>query len=187
MTLREHVVLGGGAALALAPILGPADSAGFFGASVLIDVDHYWDYLHRNGFRDWSFRRTFEFHARLFPRIGEPDFLALSLFHTAEWFLLVGLAAWWLGSSALVAVLGGMVFHLALDLARLARYRATFSRALSVLEYRVRRRRLVRRGLDPERAYREILAELGVPPLFGAIPRPRPRPERQSAPPPFSP
>lgn len=178
MNLREHVVLGGIAAAVLSPKLGPQDAAVFWASSVLIDVDHYWDYLSRNGFRNWSFRKTFEFHRALFPRIRDPEFLALNLFHTAEWFLLVSLAGVWLGSPAVVAAFWGMVFHLGLDVARLAWCRATFSRALSALEYWVRRRALVRQGLDPDRPYREALEAIGV------VAPPEPAFADASAPPP---
>ena len=181
MNLREHVILGGATAAALSPVLGPQESAVFWAASVLIDVDHYWDYLCRNRFRNWSFRKTFEFHRALFQRIRDPEFLALNVFHTVEWFLLVSLAGVWLGSSVIVAAFLGMVFHLGLDLARLASCRATFARALSIVEYWVRRRALVARGLDPDRPYRDALAEIGVSPrwasLVGVEPAASPWPE----------
>lgn len=162
MNLREHVILGGAAAATLYPVLGAQDSAVFWASSVLIDVDHYWEYLSRNRFRNWSFPKTFEFHRALFPKIRDRDFLALNLFHSVEWFLLVSLAAVWLGSSAMLAAFGGMVFHLGLDLAWLAWFRATFSRALSLVEYWIRRRALVASGLDPDRPYREALLAIGV-------------------------
>lgn len=170
MTLREHVVLGGGAAAALSPVLGAQDSLIFLAASILIDVDHYWDYLQRNEFTNWSWRKTFQFHAALFPRIHEPGFLALSLFHTAEWFLVVWGAGIVLGSSALFAVFLGMAYHLSLDLLFLCWHRATFKRALSLMEYCVRRRRLRARGLDPDWVYREALIEIGVGPVPSAAP-----------------
>lgn len=170
MRLREHVILGGGAAAVLAPVLGAQDSVIFLASSVLIDVDHYWEYLQRNAFKDWSWRKTFRFHATLFARIDEPDFLGLNLFHTVEWFLAVGLAGAWLGSSALVEVFLGMAYHLGLDLVFLCWHRATFKRALSLIEYYVRRQLLVARGLDPDRIYREALAEIGVGPVLRAAP-----------------
>lgn len=163
MNLREHIVLGGGAALVLSPIVGAEGGLTFWASSVLIDVDHYWDYLHHNGFRDWSWRKTFTFHAELFKRLTDPRFLGLNLFHTVEWFLLVGSAAVWWDSSALLAVLGGMTFHLGLDLLRLSFHRAIFKRALSVVEYWIRRWRLLRTGLDPDEVYAEALAAIEVP------------------------
>lgn len=159
MKLGEHVVLGGGAAAVLAPVLGAEGSLAFWASSVLIDVDHHWDYVSRSGFRDWSPRGMFAFHDHLFAHeLHRPDFLGLNLFHTVEWFLLVGTGVLWWSSPLLFAILWGMVFHLCLDLLRLARHRALFKRALSVIEYHVRRRRLVRASLDPDRPYARALA-----------------------------
>ena len=162
MKLREHVVLGGGAALALSPVLGAQGSVIFWVASVLIDADHYGDYLQRNGFRDWSPRRMFEFHRLLFLQIRRPDFLALSLCHTVECFTFVYVAAAVLKSSVLWAVFWGMCFHLFLDLIFLAWHRVVFSRALSLVEYVIRRRRMRDRGVDPDRVYEEVLTAMGV-------------------------
>lgn len=163
MNLQEHIVLGGGAALVLSPILGAEGSLTFWTSSVLIDIDHYWEYLYHNRFKDWSWRKTFAFHAELFKHLADPRFLGLNLFHTVEWFVLVGSAACWWGSSTLLAVLGGMIFHLSLDLLRLAFHRAIFTRALSIVEYWIRRRRLFHMGLDPDGAYAEALAAIEGP------------------------
>jgi len=160
--LREHVVLGGGVALALSPVLGAQGSAIFWVASVLIDADHYGDYVYRNGFRDWSPLRMFEFHRLLFFQIRRPDFLALSLCHTVEFFTFVYVAAAVLKSSPLWAVFWGMCFHLLLDVIWLAWHRAVFSRAFSPIEYVIRQRRLRGRGLDPDRPYEEVLTAMGV-------------------------
>jgi len=107
--LSEHIVLGGGAAIALAPTLGARGSLVFWASSVLIDVDHHWDYVYRNGFSDWSPAGMFAYHERMFAQIHRPDFLAMNLFHTAEWFLLVACAMLWQGSAILFAMLLGMV------------------------------------------------------------------------------
>lgn len=163
MNLREHVILGGCAALPLVPTVGVEAAAAFWGASVLLDIDHYWEYLVKNGFRNWSWRKTFAFHGEIFRRIGRPDLLAINLFHTVEWLLVVYLAARWWGGAVALAALGGMLFHLALDLARLVSLGHVTTRVLSIVEYVVRRRRLVRRGIDPDAVYREALAAIGFP------------------------
>lgn len=107
----------------------------------------------------------FEFHRTLFPQIRRPDFLALSLFHTVEWFALVYLVATFLESSAVAAVFWGMAFHLALDALWLTLHRALFSRAFSMIEYVLRRRRLRQRGLEPDLVYDEALTAIGVTPV----------------------
>jgi len=158
VNVREHVLLGGGVAAALAPVLGVQESAVFWASTVLIDVDHHWDYVYRNGFTDWSLRRALAFHRFLFGTRERPEFLALNLFHTVEWLVFAIAAGAWLGSSAVLAAVLGMLFHLALDLVWLGWHRATFKRALSIVEYVIRRRRLRARGLDVDAPYREALA-----------------------------
>jgi len=159
----EHLVLGGAAALALSPVLGATDAAVFWGASVLIDVDHHWDYVWRNGFTDFSLRRAVRFSEYLFL-LPRPDFLALNVLHTVEAFAFVALAGLVLGTSACAAALLGMVFHLGLDLARLNTHRVTFKRALSVVEYAIRHRQLRARGFDPDAPFAEALAAICVAP-----------------------
>jgi len=158
--LSEHIVLGGGAALCAAPVLGVEGSLAFWAASVLIDVDHHWDYVYRNGFRDFSARGMFAYHDAIFAHIRRREFVGLSLFHTIECFLLVAAGAFWWHSGFLFAALWGMVFHMSLDLLRLAGQNALFSRALSVVEYRVRRRWLIGQGIDPDEPYAQALASV---------------------------
>lgn len=180
MRLTEHLVLGAGAAGALVPVLGVEGAGVFYASSVLLDVDHYLEYVQRTRFRDWSPARMFAFHGEVFSRIDRPDMLALSLFHTIEWFALAFVAwHWWDGVLGLAALLG-MVFHLGCDLLRLTTLGAVTKRALSLVEYWVRRRSLARRGFDPDGVQKEALAALGVLPAPAPVavePRePRPAP-----------
>jgi hypothetical protein len=156
--LRDHVLLGGAAALAAAPVLGIRASGVFWLSSVLIDVDHYLDFVYRSRFTEWTPQKMFQFHQTLLRRVHDPDFLGLSLFHTIEWFLLVGIVGAWSGSVLVFAAMLGMVFHLSLDFAYLATHRALTARALSLVEYFIRRRAIVHRGYDPDRVFRETLA-----------------------------
>ena len=64
MKPRYHAVVGGTVALALTPVLG-LNSAIFWASSVLIDGDHYMDYVYRNGFKDYSMKRMSEFYCLL--------------------------------------------------------------------------------------------------------------------------
>jgi len=160
MKPREHVWIGGiAAAAAFAPELA-GEAAAFWTATVLIDTDHYLDFLYYNRCRDLSIRGMFLFHRLLFQKIRRRDFLGLSVFHTAEFFAGLYLLATWTGSAILQAALLGCVFHLALDVAYLACYRSVFKRAYSVIEYGVRRRVMLRRGDDPDRPFRDVLSEM---------------------------
>jgi hypothetical protein len=159
MRLHEHVILGGAAAAALHPILGP-NALVFFGASVLLDVDHYWHYAESTGWRDFNVRRFFLFHQEAFRMIHRPDFLAMNTLHTAEFFLTVYLAARELACPVLMVAFWGGLFHLLLDVLNLAWYGATFARVFSIAEYVIRRRRMEARGLDPFRPFREAVARV---------------------------
>jgi hypothetical protein len=159
MKARYHALSGGIAAAALVPVLGPY-SAVFLAASVLVDGDHYLDYLYRNGFKDFSIRGMFTFHEKLFEKGRGKDFLGLNIGHTAEWLLLVYVAVAVTGWLWLHAAFWGMLFHLAVDLIYLAYLKRLNCRALSVIEYLVRWRRMKRRGLNPDFPYTKTLREM---------------------------
>src|SRR5438105_1921235 len=55
--------------------------------------------------------------------------------------------------------------HVALDALWLTLHRALFSRAFSMIEYVIRRRRLCQRGLEPDLVYDEALTAIGVTPV----------------------
>lgn len=152
MQARYHALSGGIAALALVPVLG-TNSAAFFCASVLIDSDHYLDYLYRNKFTDFSIKRMFAYNKTLSEKTPEPHFLGLSIMHTAEFLLLVYAVAALTGFSLLWAVLWGLIFHMVFDLIYLQRRGLISKRALSLIEYVIRWNRLSRRGLHPESPY----------------------------------
>lgn len=164
MRLTEHVLLGAGATAALVPVMGVEAAGVFWASSVLLDVDHYLEYVHRTRGRDWSPVRMFAFHAEVFRRLHRPELLALSVFHTLEWFALVFVAWYWWDGPVGLAVFLGMVFHLGCDLLRLETLGAITKRAVSLVEYAIRRRRLVRQGFDPDGVQKEALIAIGAMP-----------------------
>ena len=163
MKVEYHVVAGGVASAALIPVLG-VNSAAFFAASVLIDADHYLDYVYRNNFTDFSIKRMFAFHDFLYEKTRETPFVGLSIMHTVEFLLLVYAVAALTGLAAIEAILWGLLFHMVLDLIYLYRQGRLFKRALSIVEYVIRWNRLERQGLQPESPYhlalRAVSAEL---------------------------
>ena len=167
MKPMTHLALGGLAAGALLPALGPEQSLAFWGASVLIDVDHTWHYVEHTGWRDWSLYRMVAFHYQIHPLVYRPDVLVLNTFHTAEYFLLVCLLAVQLNSSLILAVLWGSLFHALLDDLSLVWLGVPFVRAHSIVEYVIRRRRMLARGVDCRRVLGESARRmaLGLPAL----------------------
>ena len=63
----------------------------------------------------------------------------------------------------LKAALWGMLFHMAIDLVYLYRQGRLFERALSIIEYVIRWKRMKRRGLHPEQPYQSALQTMFVP------------------------
>ena len=161
MKAEYHILSGGIAASLLIPVLG-VNSAVFWASSVLIDGDHYLDYLYRNGFKDFSIRRMFTFHKLLFEEEENQNFLGLSVMHTVEFLLGVYAVSALTGWVWLKAALWGMLFHMAIDLVYLYRQGRLFERALSIIEYVIRWKRMRRRGLHPEQPYQSALQAMFV-------------------------
>jgi len=155
--LKHHVLIGTALSTLLLPSIGPSASAGFLTASVLIDLDHYLDFIVHNRFRSFSIKKMFLYHSYLFPRIKRPEFLSLEVFHTIEF--LGGMAVLSLGLKSLLleAVTAGMTLHCLCDMIYLKRLGAFSARAHSFVEYFIRRRRMVRQGIAIEKPFQEVL------------------------------
>jgi hypothetical protein len=165
MKLREHLLIGGAAAVFLYFYYHWAlwKAALFWAAEVLIDADHYWDYLWRSKFSDWSGWRMFRYY-RLIDKYGnEKNFYAISLLHTAEVFLLVYILARFWSYNFFITVFWGMVFHLFLDMVNLVYKKKFFIRAYSVIEYLIRKPLLFKKGVDPDAFCREMFAKSKEP------------------------
>ena len=162
MTLKEHLTYGGIVTAAIYPHFGPK-SFFFYGASVLIDSDHYIDFLYFSRFRDWSIKRMFQFHGKLLEWRSRPNMMALEDFHCAEFHLaILGLALYY-GSSELLFVFAGLMFHMACDLIRLHQWRRIDLRALTFVEYLARKKKMAARGLHPESAFDQAYALVSSP------------------------
>lgn len=163
MRLREHLIIGGVAAVFLYFHWGLWRALLFWGATVLIDADHYWDYLWRSKFIDWSGWRMFRYYDLIEERIKDRNFFAVSLLHTVEVFLAVYLAAHFWDYKFFTTILWGMIFHMFWDLIDLTYHGVPFARALSLVEYWVRKKRMIHRGLNPDGFYKEIFVKSKEP------------------------
>ena len=148
MTAKQHTLIGGIAALILSPILG-LGAIPFWIGSVLIDADHYLEFIYHNRLTDFSIKRMYDYHNTLGGWFSRPEFLNLSIFHTVEFLSLVYILTIWLGSPMLKAVLWGMLFHLLLDTIHLSRRGILNKRAHSIVEFFIRKELMKRRGSHP--------------------------------------
>jgi len=152
MRPRSHVIYGGAGAAALYPVLG-SGSLWFWGASVLIDIDHYLDFVYHNRFTDLGFNNMFRYHAVLNKWWAKPEFLSLEPLHTVEFVAPMAFLTWWTGSGVLLAITLGFVLHIMLDVISLCMAGAPFIRAHSCVEYFIRKHLMARRGLNPTDLY----------------------------------
>jgi hypothetical protein len=160
MSPKQHITYGGLASVALSPILGKASIAFWIG-SVLIDTDHYLEFIYHNRFSNFSIKRMLDYHCILGDWLSRPEFINLSIFHTLESLAIVYLLSKLLNSQWLVALFYGMLFHIILDTIHLYRQGATFKRAFSIIEFWIRKRFMRRNGLYPEVLYKKALNLLG--------------------------
>lgn len=135
MTLKQHAIQAFVGSAILVPFLG-IDTIVFFLSMILIDVDHYFEFAvvcRRFGIRDmfryydwtWQVRHTHTIYG-------------LSIFHTAEMFLLLFVLGFW--SYYFWLILFGFSVHLLFDLYYLYVHNCFFNRAFSIIEYIIRSR-----------------------------------------------
>jgi hypothetical protein len=154
-----HIILGGVASVALYPFPSPGGLV-FLLSTVAIDADHYLDYVFHNGFKDLNPRNGFLYHNVLRGWWRRPEFLNLSVFHTVEFIGTLCLLYAWTGSAWLGAVCWGLIFHMVIDTLYLWAHNGLTLRAYSVIEYYVRKNRLVARGLKPGAMYQEAVRSI---------------------------
>jgi membrane-bound metal-dependent hydrolase YbcI (DUF457 family) len=153
MRLREHVIIGGAAVVVLFPFWGFWQSLLFWVSAVLIDADHYLDYLWKTGGKDWSPARMFRYYDHVIRHKNDPHNLGFSLLHTIEMFLLVYLLALTISYTFFMTILAGMLFHIILDMLWLSYHRLFFVRSYSLVEHFIRTKKMIKKGLNPQHFY----------------------------------
>ena len=135
MTLKQHTIQASIGSIILWPFLG-IDTIVFFFSMILIDVDHYFDFVivcKRFGIRD-----MFKYYDWVWEE--KQMVYGLSLFHTAEIFLMLFVLGFW--SYYFWLILFGFSVHLMFDLYYLYIHKCLFNRALSIIEYIIKSRRV---------------------------------------------
>ena len=139
MNLTSHIALTAPIAAVIAWKSGIAPAACFYGGAVLIDIDHFIFYMRRTGRCDpVEMFSWFEYNER---RCSATDYHGLNIFHAAEFFGLIAIAA--IFFPILAWLLPGMAYHLVLDYLWIYRHPKLNIRvrALSWTEHFVRRSR----------------------------------------------
>lgn len=157
MQLKEHMLYGGTASLALFPAFG-WKTIFFFLASVFIDLDHYMDFVYYGKFRYWNIRGMFQFHGLLHRWTKTRKLYCLQAYHTVEFFSCILAIAVYFNSKEVFLIFWGLLFHLFLDLYRMSQERNIGVRAFSFFEYWIRSKKMKAVGLHPEQPFKEAHA-----------------------------
>lgn len=188
MKVKTHAITGFGVGSLLFPVWLIVEKISLLRASVKSiffllgtvgeDFDHYINFI----FRTWRRRsgsliEYFKYVIRTAPVYCEvqidrlpwgKDFLDMFPFHTVEFWLsiygLKRLADIYIGSSLvsdiLMGIFWGVAFHLVLDIVWHIKKKALFRKSWFLVEYPIRRWLMRRKGIDPDKIFREILDSL---------------------------
>ncbi len=135
MKLSSHVAQG----ICLGPVayyLTDLKTALIFSASfVLIDMDHYLHYIYRK--KNLSISGMFSFYDGTWDR--REELFGIAVFHTAEVLLLLVAAGF--RYPLLLIVAAGFFVHMLFDFMHLLRHKVPFVRALSIIEFFIRKKK----------------------------------------------
>lgn len=155
MKLQSHVIAGALGAAVAYPFIGSEKTTLFFVASFMIDADHYLEYLWRTKGADWSPKRMFRYYDRVTEHSKDKENLGFSLLHTVEMFLLIYLLGIFI-HPIFVPILWGMAYHMVFDIVWLTYHKAPFVRAYSIVEYFIRKQKMIKEGNDPKNFYKKV-------------------------------
>lgn len=103
----------------------------------------------------------FKFFWSVWMNAKRKDFIDMQILHTAEFFIATYLAAAILEGTfwgpILQAIFWGMVFHIAVDILFFIRIGVVFKRAFSLTDYLIRKKLMIKRGVDPDEIFKEAL------------------------------
>lgn len=156
--LRDHVILGGIAAFVCVPFWGMGNSLGFWFANILIDSDHYLHFIWLTRLKVTGFKAMLKFHEMLFSMRNHPDFISVEVFHTAE-FMGVLAALSFLFPQFFKPVFLGCLFHIVVDFFHLFRFHILTKRAHSLVEYFLRKKRIIAKGGNPSALVAQLLEQ----------------------------
>jgi hypothetical protein len=111
MTLTQHTALTAVAAVVLAPFVDTVPLVVFAVGSILIDTDHYLEYVRRT--KRLSVPGMFAYYNNISKTQRPGDYFGLHLFHTFEAFAVVALVA--LYQPLALWLFLGMAYHFLID------------------------------------------------------------------------
>lgn len=135
---------------------------------MLPDVDHYIDFAWRAKCKNIKhiIRRTYAFDMALLEVLpNRKDTLSWFMFHSIEFWLAVGTLGVVIKSEFLSSLLMGFscgaLFHIVLDMIYVRKKKIRY--AWFLIEFLAKRHLMRKKGIDPDKVYREILKEMQQP------------------------
>ena len=89
-------------------------------------------------------------------RLQKKGILHFHALHNAEVFIGVYLLATFWNYPIFISIFWGMVLHIILDTINSIRFKVLFIRAYSAVEYLIRKKLMLRKGINPDIFYKEI-------------------------------
>ncbi len=129
MNLPVHVISAGAGVAIGYSRMDTWELAGFFCLAAFLDLDHYLYYVLR--FRSFRLGRAIAY----FERNKHTVRFCICVFHTVEFFVIFGLAAYLSRSGLLRACFAGVALHFALDIAQGLYYKRLHYRWWSLTNY----------------------------------------------------
>lgn len=134
MTWKTHTVQAAVTAALASQYLNIVEVAILFFSIILIDVDHYFDFV--VVCKRYSIRDMFKFHKYVWEH--KHGIYGLNIFHTMEVFAALFILGFM--NRYLWIVLAGFAMHMTLDLISLIHHGIVFNRAFSIIEYLIRKK-----------------------------------------------
>jgi hypothetical protein len=156
MTLVKHTLIGIGAGAIFYPFYG-INSLWFAASSVLIDIDHCFQFMLVTHFANFNPKTMFNYFNILLGWKHRKDMLGICMFHTLEFLGLAVILAFKLKSPVLTIISLGFIFHFICDSIFLFKRGMLARRASSFLEYFIRRHRMNKNGIDADRVFKDAL------------------------------
>ncbi len=162
MRLKSHIIAGLVGAAATAPFWqNPYQVALFFTSSILIDADHYLDYIWRNRGKNWSPKRMFKYYDHVSENKYDQRKLGFSIMHTVEIFLLIYLLMLYVSFDFFLPVIAGMAYHIIFDVVSMTYDKIPFVRPFSIAEYHFRKKQMHLKGKSVDDFYKDMFDKSG--------------------------
>ncbi|MFC1520871.1 hypothetical protein ACFL6Y_00520 [Elusimicrobiota bacterium] len=160
MQVSRHIAYSVIPAASVTCLWGVQEGLIFMAAAVLIDFDHYIGFVRMSGFREYGIKKAFKYHDYLLKNCRRPEFLNMEYFHNLESLVVIFVAALVFSGSLMWSFFAGFLYHNFLDMVYLYGEGVFVKRAYSFVDYFIRKKRLVQKGLYPDKVFHDAIESI---------------------------